>query len=148
MKLLNPSDSFMIDVQRMLKAYKAGHKRVATLLWNLVYYRYGCHIAPSCSVDPTAYFPHPVGIVIGGGAVIGPGCVIYQNVTLGRLKSDIADYPELREGCTVYAGSSVLGASILGAGSTVGAHSMVVDTSTERDALLVGVPARLVSKDK
>lgn len=148
MRLLNPSVSFMAAVQRMLTAYKTGHKLIATLLWNLIYYKYGCLIAPSSSIDPTVYFPHPVGIVIGGGVVIGPGCVIYQNVTLGRSKSDVAEYPELRENCTVYVGSSVLGTSVLGSGSTVGAHSMVVNTSTERDALLVGVPARLVGYDR
>ena len=117
-------------------------------MWNKIYYRYGCHVSPLCDVDPTVYFPHPVGIVIGAGSKVGPGCVIYQNTTLGRAKANCPEYPTLGKGCIVYAGSSVLGDSELGAESIVGAHSMVIGLKCPSDSVLVGVPAKLVKRKK
>lgn len=48
-------------------------------------YKYGIHIGANCKVGKNLILPHPQGIVIGDNTIIGDNCIIYQQVTLGRL---------------------------------------------------------------
>jgi serine O-acetyltransferase len=70
-------------------------------------------------------FPHPVGIVIGDGAVIGHGVRIYQNVTLGLTQNGVGGYPTIEDDVSIYAGAVVIGGITVGAGSVIGANAIV-----------------------
>ena len=136
------SDMFASDVARMQRAQARGDKVSLLLIHRKIIRKYSCHISPWARIASTATFPHPTGIVIGDGAVIGEGCTVYQHVTMGRLRKDVAEYPIPDEGRVLYAGSCVLGGARLGAGTVVGANAVVLGGSYGVGSTLVGSPAR------
>ncbi len=76
----------------------------------------------------TIHFPHPVGIVIGSEVKIGNNVTIYQNVSIGRRRQDIAntaEYPTLDDHVTVYAGAIIMGGITIGHHSIVGANAVI-----------------------
>lgn len=139
---LNPSAGLSRDICKMQQAYLRSEKALYLYYNKIIHSRYGCCIAPSAQISNDVEFPHPVGIVIGEGAVVGRGCVIYQNVTLGRADRDIANYPTLGENCIVYAGATIVGNVRLAPGTIVGAGAVVTKGSTMENDVLVGMPAR------
>ena len=143
---LNPSSRLQIDIQRMYKARDRGLAVAAKLIHNTIIYRYGCCIGIHSNIAPSAVFPHPIGIVIGEGASVGSNCVIYQNVTLGQKNKGNDLYPRLGCGCTVYAGATILGNTILSDNSVVGAGAVVIDTHGKVGELFVGMPAKAVER--
>lgn len=118
-------------------------RRFTTFLRRRLNRRFGCYVSPTARIGRNCVFPHPVGIVVGDGVVIGDDCVIYQNVTLGartRGQEAEARYPVLEDGVVVYAGAVVIGPVRLGRGSRVAANAVVVaDVPDGRVA--AGVPA-------
>lgn len=143
---LSPTRRIQSDIQKMYRARNKGSILLAKLINNRIYYRYNCCIAIHSDIDPSVLFPHPVGVVIGEGVVVGPGCTVYQNVTLGLKKLDQNLYPRLEEHCIVYAGACVFGNCLIRRGTTIAAGTVVMDLNCEEDDLLVGMPARSKKK--
>ncbi len=110
--------------------------------------RYACYISPRAQIGPRLRLPHPVGIVIGEGVVIGAGCTIYQHVTLGGRR--IGDwrrgaYPVVGDDVVLFAGAVLAGSLSIGDRATVGANAVVlVDVPADNTA--VGNPARAIPK--
>lgn len=94
---------------RMQRCRDRGYRYRTTVMNRLVYQRYKCCVAVGANVAEDVLFPHPVGIVIGEGAEIEEGCVIYQGVTLGRSDKDVADYPKIGKNCVIYANATLVG---------------------------------------
>jgi len=88
--------------------------------------------------------PHPIGIVIGEGAVIGKDVTIYQNVTLGRSNNNVSAYPSIGDNATLYSGATILGDVTVGEWAVVGANSTVLLDVPAR-ATVVGSPARVIA---
>lgn len=84
---------------------------------------YGCDVTPGVVFEGAFYLPHPVGIVIGGGSVIGNGATIYQNVTIGANRR--GDFPVIGPDVTIYPSSVVAGRVEIGEGSVIGAELYV-----------------------
>lgn len=139
---LDTNGRLIRDVLRMRWASEKGLSLLARAISQLIYRRYKCCISPTAHVSATVSFPHPVGVVIGDGAVVEDGCVIYQGVTLGRSSRDLAGYPTLKRNCIVYANAVVVGPIVLQEGTVVGAGAVVTKGSSEMNDLLMGVPAR------
>jgi serine O-acetyltransferase len=87
--------------------------------------RYGCYIDPKVEIGTGVRFPHPVGIVIGEGTVIGTHATIYQNVTFGRRSAGQDHYPVIGDHVTAYAGATIVGDVHIGDNAIVGAHALV-----------------------
>jgi serine O-acetyltransferase len=107
--------------------------------------RYGCYLHLDARIGPGLKLPHPVGIVIGEGVVIGARCTIYQHVTLGgRRLGDWRDgkYPRIGDDVVLFCGVAVLGTLEIGDRVTIGANSVVLN-SIPADSVAVGAPARL-----
>lgn len=68
-------------------------------------------------------FPHPTGIVLGRGAVVGAGSRIFQNVTIGSSRK--GQYPVIGANVTIYSGAVVAGNLTIGDNATIGANSVV-----------------------
>lgn len=118
------------------------HRRWVRRLVTYRLARWGVHIHEDAQVGADTWLAHPVGIVIGWGAVVEDRAVLYQNVTLGSRKNG-DDFPTIRTGAQVFAGAVVLGAVEIGEGAVVGANAVVtIDVPAGRTA--VGAPARLV----
>lgn len=99
---------------------------LALLLERRMIARFACHIAATAQIGAGVRFPHPLAIVIGEGVAIGPGATLYQGVTLGRRRTDAADYPRVGNGVTLYAGAMVLGAVVIGDGGQLGAGQIML----------------------
>lgn len=79
--------------------------------------------------------------MIGKGSILGRNVVVYQNVTLGRKDRTVSDYPRIGDDVTIYPGSVVIGAIVVGTGTTIGANSVVL-ADTEENSVYAGTPAR------
>ena len=96
----------------------AKHKTLSFVVNSYIYYKFHCDISAFAEIHESVHFPHPIGIVIGDGVSIGPGCsivLIYPNsVVIGNV--------HVRKG------------SIIGAGS-------VITKDTEANSVNYGVAA-------
>jgi len=110
--------------------------------------KFGCYISPKSNIHRSVSFPHPVGVVIGDGVVVGANCVIYQGVTLGAARKGEGSkglYPKLGDSVVIYSGAVIVGDVQIGSGATVGANSVVLNDVPD-GAVVAGVPARIVRK--
>lgn len=107
--------------------------------------RFGVYISPLARIDKSVVFPHPTGIVIGEGVVIGANVRIYQNVTIGGARMgdwQACRYPEIGPGSVLFAGAVIVGNISIGHNCTVGANSVVLGDIPD-DSVAVGAPARV-----
>ncbi len=102
---------------------------LARCVWRINVLLTGCHISPHASIGPGLRLPHASAIVIGEGARIGAHVTLYQNVTRGRRHPDIPRYPVLHDNVIVYCGASLLGAVVVDQGTSVPAHSVIMEST-------------------
>jgi serine O-acetyltransferase len=124
--------------------------KLADFCCGVIERRYGCYISRRAKIGPRLRLPHPVGIVIGDGVVIGNGCTIYQHVTLGgRRLGDWQHgrYPVVGNDVVLFAGAVIAGSIAIGHHSTVGANAVVLD-DVPADSTAVGNPARVPPKSQ
>lgn len=91
-----------------------------------IYRRYGCWISPGAQIGNNLSLPHPIGIVIGAGAIIGNNVTIYQNVTIGRKKKDINEYPIVMDNVTIYCNSTLIGNISIESNTIIGCNSVIL----------------------
>jgi serine O-acetyltransferase len=130
--------------------YQNGFNRLARLVNIKVERDYGCYLSLTAKIHPTVKFPHPVAIVIGAGAVVGEGTIIYQGVTLGgRVLGDWqkGNYPTIGKNVTLFSGAQLIGGIVVGDGATVGANS-VVNKNVACKETVAGVPAQPLASKK
>jgi serine O-acetyltransferase len=101
------------------------------LLWKEVLgVFFSCDVGSGASLGVPLYIPHPLGIVIGSGTRVRDRVALFQHVTLGRGRDQ--SYPTVSSGCTIYTGSSIIGAVVLPPGTRIRAHQLVLEhTSVE-----------------
>lgn len=114
--------------------------KIGHMVWSLLS---ASDINRDARIASDTRMPHPMGIVVHAQAVIEPGCLIMQHVTLGQLAGDGAPYVE--QGAYLGAGARVLGPVRIGAGARIGANAVVL-TDVPPGATAVGVPAKIKSK--
>lgn len=90
------------------------------------------------------FLPHPFGIVVHAGVVLGDGCTLFQHVTIGETTTR-PGVPVLGDDVVVGAGAVILGAIKVGDGARVGANAVVLD-DVDADTIVVGNPARPIDK--
>ncbi len=117
-------------------------RRVATLrhrFWSAVT---GADIPLTCRIGGGLLMPHPNGIVFHSDAVLGPNCLVFQQVTLA---GDKYGAPTLGGHVDVGAGAKILGGVTLGDDAKIGANAVVM-TDVPAGATAVGIPARVVER--
>lgn len=133
-----------------LAAYRRHRDAGGALAW------FGCRLAKArhifwthvtasdinreADIDESTMLPHPNGIVIHGEAVIGAGCMIMQQVTIGQIGEGA---PRISGNVYIGAGAKVLGRISIGEGARIGANAVVL-TDVPPGATAVGVPARII----
>jgi serine O-acetyltransferase len=100
----------------------------------------GAEIPAATRIGGGLLLPHPNGVVVHPQAVIGPNCLLFQQVTLGTNGSPAA--PVLGGHVDVGAGAKVLGGITIGDHAKIGANAVVISDVPAR-ATAVGVPARI-----
>jgi serine O-acetyltransferase len=119
---------------RLLRAAAALRHR----FWQVVT---GADIPVNTQLGGGLILPHPNGVVIHPDVVIGPNCMLFQQVTLGTHLS--GGVPRLGGHVDIGAGAKVLGPVALGDHAKVGANSVVL-CDVPSGATAVGVPARVL----
>lgn len=101
----------------------------------------GADIPLNCRLGGGLLLPHPNGVVVHPRAVVGPNCLLFQQVTLGH--GPTPGLPVLGGHVDVGAGAKVLGGVTVGDHAKIGANAVVL-CDVPAGATAVGVPARIV----
>jgi serine O-acetyltransferase len=105
----------------------------------------GAEIEFNAIIGPGLFIAHPVGIVIGRGAVIGSQATLFQGVTFGVKRWDpdsIHKFPKVGNCCTFFSHCTIMGGISIGDYCVVGANTLV-DRDLTSGCLAVGVPAQV-----
>jgi serine O-acetyltransferase len=107
----------------------------------------GIEIHPAARLGRGLFIDHGMGVVIGETAEVGENVTLLQGVTLGgtSLKRE-KRHPTLADNVVVGAGAKIIGAFTIGAGSRIGAGSVVV-REVPPNSVVVGVPGRVTYRD-
>ena len=107
----------------------------------------GIEIHPAARLGPGLFIDHGMGVVIGETAEVGENVTLLQGVTLGgtSLKRE-KRHPTLGDHVVVGTGAAVIGAITIGAGTRIGAGSVVV-RDVPPNSVVVGVPGRVTYRD-
>jgi serine O-acetyltransferase len=111
------------------------------MFWSVIS---GCEIPLNARIGGGLVMPHPNGIVINTDVVVGPNCLIFQQVTLG---SNGRGVPVLGGHVDVGAGAKVIGPVRVGNHAVIGANA-VVTSDVDPDTTVVGIPARPLPKSE
>lgn len=109
-----------------------GAPLVARIISEIAHGKTGIDIHPGARIGESFFIDHGTGVVIGETAVIGDRVRIYQGVTLGAksfpadetgmLVKSIPRHPVIEDDVVIYAGATVLGRVVVGAGSEIGGN--------------------------
>ena len=132
------------------KLYKIKLHLLAEIFSRINFFFNGADIDPAAEIGSGCRIWHSAGVVIGRGVKLGNNVSIFSNVTLGGLGHSIfhhgePGYPEIGDNVNLYAGVSVLGPVKIGDNTTVGAHSLVLD-SFPPNCLIAGNPAKIIKQ--
>src|SRR5262244_1659892 len=125
----------------------AGWTTTARWLSHLGRFLTGIEIHPAAKLGPGLFIDHGMGVVIGETAEVGRNVSLLQGVTLGGTSNKREKrHPTLADNVVVGAGAKIIGAFTIGAGSRIGAGSVVVREVPE-NSVVVGVPGRVTFRD-
>jgi len=118
--------------------YQLGAPLVARIIAEISHSDTGIDIHPGAVIGGRFFIDHGTGVVIGETAVIGERVRIYQNVTLGAkrfpagengtLEKGLPRHPQLQDDVVVYAGATLLGRIVVGAGSIIGGNVWLTES--------------------
>jgi serine O-acetyltransferase len=126
--------------------YLSGLEKLSWLLFARTQAVTGAELPPTVQIGEGLRIPHPSGIVVGGGTVVGACCTLLQGATLGERLGRSAghSYPIIGDNVIIGAGAKVLGRVNIGDGALVGANAVVI-SDIPPNAVAVGVPARPIA---
>lgn len=105
-------------------------------------------IHPAATIGRRVFIDHGVGVVIGETTIIGNDVVIYQQVTLGGVRTSKGKrHPTIGNNVVIGAGAKVLGNIFVGDDAKIGANSVVIK-NVPFSATAIGIPARIVQCEK
>ena len=88
---------------------------------------YGIELPLSCRIGRRLFLPHPHGVVVVAGAVLGDDCMVRHNVTLGAAGHRKPGRPVVGDRVQFGPGSIVMGAVTVGDDVLIGPGAVVVD---------------------
>ena len=141
-----PSRSLLASLRSYQRWRDSSHPWRRFGMWSAVLrYRFwsmvtGADIPLNCRIGGGLLMPHPNGIVIHREAVIGPNCLIFQQVTIGTAGGGV---PTIGGRVDIGAGAKVLGAIRVGDQAQIGANAVLLQ-DLPAGCVAVGVPARVV----
>lgn len=144
---LYPSFKAILKYRKAHKLYEKKHYFLARWVSQRAARKTGIEIHPGATIGKGLFIDHGHGVVIGETAIIGDNVTLYQGVTLGGTgKQKGKRHPTLEDNVMVGTGAKVLGDITIGAGSMIGAGSVVLN-DVPPNSTVVGVPGRVVKRD-
>lgn len=129
------------------KYYLAGKYCKARKISQRTARRTGIEIHPGAQIGKGLFIDHGHGVVIGETTIIGDNVTIYQGVTLGGTgKEQGKRHPTIEDNVMISTGAKILGSFTIGAGSKIGAGSVVLN-EVPPNSTVVGIPGRVVKCD-
>ena len=126
------------------RLWQRGWRYPARLLAFLARLLSNVDIHPGATIGKRFFIDHGAGVVIGETAEVGDDVTLYHGVTLGGTSWRKGKrHPSLGDGVLVGAGAKILGPIRIGAGSRVGANSVVV-ADVPPGCTVVGIPGKVV----
>lgn len=137
-----PGFNFMVWL-RIRTAFKS---KIVGYILHTKRIKFGIDIQ-SFSIGEGFYIGHFGHIVVNSAAVIGRNCNISQGVTIGISNTGSKKgVPEVGNYVYIGPGAKIMGKIKIGNNAAIGANSVVVNDVPD-NAVVVGVPARVVSND-
>lgn len=137
------------DPSRCLLRCVRDYQRAGTLgrKWAALRHRFwsvitNAEVDLNCQIGGGLILPHPSGVVIHPDTVIGPNCMIFQQVTLGNNRG-VEGAPVIGGHVDIGPGARVLGPVTIGDHAVIGANAVVLK-DVPAGAVAVGVPARIL----
>lgn len=106
----------------------------------------GAEIDLNTEIGGGLMLPHPNGVVIHPDVVLGPNCMIFQQVTLGNNRG-VFGVPRIGGHVDIGPGAKVLGPVRIGNHAVIGANAVVLQ-DVPAGATAVGVPARILPQKR
>jgi serine O-acetyltransferase len=143
----NPGVQAVLLLRTQMALEDAGRPRLARVVSMINLRMTGAEFVVGCRVGPGLVLRHPLGVVVGEGAVVGDDCTLLHGVTLGERYGDGSDsghkYPQLGSRVVVGAGAAILGGVRVGDDAVIGANAVVLADVLATD-VVVGAPARSI----
>ena len=123
---------------------RPGFRRdVLTYLANRAAHRHGGYVGPDAVILGIPSLPHGLhGVFISHYATLGPGCRIYQHVTIGEIDGKA---PVIGENCWIGAGAVLVGDIHVGKNVKIGAGAVVARDIPD-GATVVSQPPRILER--
>ncbi len=145
--LLYPSFKAIMSYRMAHKLYSKKHYFLARWISQRAARKTGIEIHPGAQIGHGLFIDHGHGVIIGETAIIGNHVTIYQGVTLGGTGKECGKrHPTVEDNVMISAGAKVLGSFTIGAGSKIGAGSVVL-SEVPPNSTVVGVPGRVVKRE-
>ena len=127
--------------------WRGGWRLTARFVSHVGRFLTGIEIHPAAVLGPGLFIDHGMGVVIGETAEVGRNVSILQGVTLGgtSVKRE-KRHPTIGDNVVIGSGAKIIGAFTIGAGSRIGAGSVVVREVPE-NCVVVGVPGRITFRN-
>jgi serine O-acetyltransferase len=143
----SPSKSLLASI-RSYQKHHVNNDVISKLACRLASYRWHFwSVITASDIDKNAtlggglLLPHPTGVVIHKDAIIGPNCMIMQQVTVGQTGK--AGVPRIGGKVYLGAGAKILGPVTLGNHVNIGANAVVL-CDVPDGCTAVGVPASII----
>lgn len=129
------------------RLWQAGWRLMARWVSHMSRFLTGIEIHPAARLGAGLFIDHGMGVVIGETAEVGENVTLLQGVTLGgtSLKRE-KRHPTVGDNVVIGAGAKIIGGFTIGAGSRIGAGSVVVREVPE-NCVVVGVPGRITFRN-
>lgn len=129
--------------RRQKKAKNKLVKKILTFMMSRSAHRHGGYIGADAVFQGVPSLPHGLhGIFISRYAVIGEGCWIYQNVTVGEVDRKA---PVIGDNCLIGAGAVIIGGIRIGNHVRIGAGT-VVNEDVPDNCTVVSQPMRIITR--
>jgi serine O-acetyltransferase len=126
--------SFLYQVSR--SAYLNDKIDIATKTFLLNKLLFGIDVFYTVDLPKHYIFVHPIGTILGSGAIYSNYFVVYQGVTIGSNYEGI--YPKFSNKTILFSNSSVIGNSVLGENFILGAKSSIINKDINQNKVVVG----------
>jgi serine O-acetyltransferase len=88
---------------------------------------YHVELPHTCRIGRRLRLPHPHGVVVVSGAVVGDDCRFRHNVTIGEGSPKRGGWPTLGDRVDIGPGAIVMGDVTVGDGVLIGPNAVVID---------------------
>ena len=121
--LLTKSGRFSAHL-RLAKSIKPA--LLSSFYFAIINYFYSSDIASEVIFGKELYFPHPFGLVIGGGVILSGRTIIFNDVTLGKMRPGTVDkMPQIKSNVMLCVGCRIIGGVTIYENSIVAANAVV-----------------------